>query len=53
MKPKVEMLGGLQRGLAEERHLPVDVAARAMHADDGVAAVSLPDLSLTLASISS
>ena len=33
----------LQAGLAEERHLPVDVAARAMHADDRVAAIGFPN----------
>ena len=34
----------LERRLAEERHLPVDVASRTVHADDGVPAIGLPDV---------
>ena len=36
-------VGRLQACLAEERHLPVDVAPGSVHADDGVAAVRLPN----------
>ena len=43
-EPERRDVGSLQSGLPEERHLPVDVAPRAVHADDGVAAVGLPDV---------